>query len=405
MPGYAIGRERDETPPRTRRAAAGSRRARAEGTASDGSGGPGTRVRNATLVLAIAALVLSLAAGALALTRSAAADPASCRATAWDAIPAIDQLPSGWSLNGTSLDADGYSTALVGPTASNASSPPDSIFLKVTCFGPDAHQAFARSQTVTRSGGATEVSFPAMGDESFEARNGDGSAIVFVRRGGLIANLGASSGVDPAVLEKAARALDSAMASAEGLTPAASTGAAVPTETAAASSSIAASVLPSAAASPSGTPQHAAPDLEALLPHTVNGTALETQSTDGATGLGTDASSKSLLASLQALGKKASDLQIAAAYDPLGSLDLNLIAFRAAGVTGSALKQEVLKSWLAGAGSGIHTSNVTVGGKQVVKVDYGDGGTVDYLYAHDAVVIDVASSDANLAGQVLASLP
>jgi len=158
-----------------------------------------------------------------------------------------------------------------------------------------------------------------------------------------------------------------------------------------------------ATAAPS--PVHLAPALEALLPHSVNGVDLSSQSTTGTQGLGTDPSSTSLIASLKNLGKTPADLQIAEAYDVSGTIDLSITVFQVNGVDPTALRQAIIASWLAAGSSGVTTTQQTIGQKPVVTVDYGDGSADDYLYVHGAVVFDVSTSDPNLAAQVLTQLP
>jgi hypothetical protein len=152
-------------------------------------------------------------------------------------------------------------------------------------------------------------------------------------------------------------------------------------------------------------PVHAAPALEALLPHVLNGTTLSSQSATGATALGTDPSSQALTKTLASLGKKPADLLIAEAYDPSGNIALWVIGFQAGGVAGTTLRQAILDSWLAAAPSNVKTTTVTISGKQVIKVDYGDGGVLDYLYEHGESVFDVATADASLAATALGQLP
>jgi hypothetical protein len=60
---------------------------------------------------------------------------------------------------------------------------------------------------------------------------------------------------------------------------------------------------------------------------------------------------------------------------------------------------------MAAAASGMTTTPATVGTKSVIKVDYGDGGPIDYVYVHGQDVFDVSTSDPTLAATVLNQLP
>jgi len=74
-------------------------------------------------------------------------------------------------------------------------------------------------------------------------------------------------------------------------------------------------------------------------------------------------------------------------------------------VKGPALEQAVLDSWLAGGSSGVTTKKETISGKEVTHVDYGDGGSFDYLYEKNDVVYDVSTSDPTVAAEALKTLP
>lgn len=155
----------------------------------------------------------------------------------------------------------------------------------------------------------------------------------------------------------------------------------------------------------SPSPVHAAPGLEALLPRAVNGVPLVSQSTRGdAAGLDGDASGQALISALQSSGKTAADLEIAEAYDASDTYDITVTAFQATGMDAATLRQAIVGAWMSAAGSGVTSTQGTVGGKAVTTIEYG-GGPSDYIYVHGAVVFDVSTSDADLAAQALMSLP
>ena len=54
--------------------------------------------------------------------------------------------------------------------------------------------------------------------------------------------------------------------------------------------------------------------------------------------------------------------------------------------------------------SGITTTNKTIGGKQVLAIDYGDQGALDYVYEQGDAVVILSSSDPALVEKVLSGL-
>ena len=96
---------------------------------------------------------------------------------------------------------------------------------------------------------------------------------------------------------------------------------------------------------------------------------------------------------------------MAESYDATGTVAVTIIGFRLTGIQGVPLRQAIIASWMAAAGSGITTTPASVGGKAVIKVDYGDGGPLDYVYVHGATVLDVSTADTTLASTVLGLLP
>lgn len=148
---------------------------------------------------------------------------------------------------------------------------------------------------------------------------------------------------------------------------------------------------------------HVAPDLEALLPHTVEGATLTSQSVVGTTALGTDATSLSLIASLKTLGKTPADLEIAEAHDVAGKLSVRLLGFRVKGVKASDVASAIVGSWMANTTGTPTRSNVTIAGHKLTKVAYAQGGA-DYVYEGTGVVFDIETTDESLVSKVLALL-
>lgn len=362
---------------------------------------PGMRAGSGSATVAtglglIALVVASVALG-VTLLRAASPDAATCRTSAWSALPGEGGLPSGWSVSGTGFFVDSLATTLVGPPPGDGTEAP-SVYVSVSCFGNDGHDAMTRSRNAGLAAGGSDLTFPRLGTESYAIRDPSaGTVSVYVLRGGLVANLSSAGSIDPASLELAARAIDGAMSNAQSasgggpVTPA-------PAVSAAPGS-------PSPEPSESARLSHVAPDLEAMLPKTAGNTALTTESITASTAIGDDATAQALAAALQRLGKKPDDLAIAQAYDPATTLDLYIYAFRITGVTSAALAPVITTSWLAPEGSDATSSKVTIAGKSLTKIDFPEAGAADYVYQHGEVVFAVETSDAALATEVVRALP
>ena len=74
-------------------------------------------------------------------------------------------------------------TSLVGPAPSAPAQAP-AAFVSVTCYGNDAALALARDHEAALGAGATDVSFPKLGDETVAITSTrTGGTTVYVRRG------------------------------------------------------------------------------------------------------------------------------------------------------------------------------------------------------------------------------
>lgn len=344
------------------------------------------------------ALVVAGAALFVTLTRPAPVPVAegSCRTVAWDALPTSDALPEGWTISGSGFYSDGYGASFTGPVASGTQTAP-ALNVRVSCYGTDGHLALTRSHDSDLALGGTDVPFSDIGDEALASQDASGTTTsVYIRRGQLVASIAAQA-VSSDDLEEAALAIDDAMLEAEAT--AAESAPAEPTAT------DEGAVPPDENASdePEPTDPHVFPDLEAVLPRTVDGTTLATQSTP-ATDVLPDDPTDPMVQWLTAAGKKPDDLEIAGAYDPSATVDVEFTVFRLKGIAAATLRQELVKSWLGAVESGITTTNKTIGGKAVLAIDYGDQGALDYVFEQGDVVVILASSDPALVERILSGL-
>jgi hypothetical protein len=150
---------------------------------------------------------------------------------------------------------------------------------------------------------------------------------------------------------------------------------------------------------------HQVADLENLLPAALNGISLTRQSWTGDMILGDGSSwGTSLTTFLATAGKTPADLQASQAVDDSGSLDLSAGAFRASGIEGAALRDAIIAAF-KGDFPDLKVTHIKIGGFDVTKGDFGDGGIPTYWYVRDGLVFDIESSDASIVAAALAALP
>jgi hypothetical protein len=351
------------------------------------------------VALAVAILGLGISVAALV-----GLGGASCGTTAWNAVPAAADLPAGWSLGTSQVAVNSLATSLFGPPSADGTASGPAIYAMVSCYNADAATALERSRAAAEAAGETVVDRPDLGDAGFVVQDASSvTTAVYFRRGGLVAYLTPSGEVDASALETAASAVAAAVdrAATEATFP--------PVAAASSSAAPAVSGEPSpselAGASESPEPSAVAPELLALLPKEVAGTALASDSAVGTDVLGSDTPSRAMIAALGSIDKTADDLRVAQAQDSGGVLDLYILAFSVPGTPAASLRPIIVDAWLSGSAPGVATSTVTLGGRELTKVSYGDGGSVSYVRATGEAVIIIETSDEALAGTVAALLP
>jgi hypothetical protein len=358
----------------------------------------------------LAVLAVVLAAGAIGfvlLSRSSGDDLTACRTSAWTSIPNAKDLPVNWNLGSTDLNANGMTISILGEAPADSSSNQPVVYASVTCYGGAAATALSENRKASGAAGATVRDRTSNG-EAYDVDNPTtGSVTTLFRVNGLVGQIadgGTASAEDLAVIT-------TAVAKAMG------------NETAAGSApDVSSTDDPNAsdeplgsddvgAGEPSGSPF--APDLEALLPKSVNDTSstaspgpvpLTVQSASATDVFSDDPSSRALAARIRALGATLDQLQIAQAYDDTGAIDLSIIAFRLPKADLAKLRAAIIETWLSAGADGVKSTTVTLGGKSLTKVDYGDASTIEYVYAKDDYVIVIDTSDTDLATQVAAQL-
>jgi hypothetical protein len=165
------------------------------------------------------------------------------------------------------------------------------------------------------------------------------------------------------------------------------------------------SAAAAASSAPSAAPNPAAPVLEAELPRAVNGTTLTLQSATDAATLGNAPSARALSAAVTSLGRKPSDLEIAAAYDPSGALAASILGFRMPGLDPARLRTAILDAWLSINTPGVTSSSVGLSGTPSTRVSYGDSGPSEYVLVRGDSVFVVETADQTLAAGLVAAMP
>ncbi len=331
----------------------------------------------------------------------------SCQTAAWNVTPAADQLPGGWSLRGSTYDVDRRSISLVGPAPADSSTTQAMALATVTCFLEGAADSVDRSRTAAQAAGQTVKSRPDLGEQAWTSEDSSGSFFGNIRRGGLVAYLAFSGTVTQGEVDQVASAFDLAL-SGQGGTDATSPASRAPVGSSALPSSgdsfpVDSSDPNASDAGPSGTPS--APDLESLLPKKVGTVALTVQSALGPDILGQDQGSRAILAALRKSNLGAAALRVAQGYDETGASDLTFLVVDVKGMPLATMRKLVLDSWLASSGAGVTSSEVTLGGHQFTRFDYGDEGTRDYVSAANGHILVITTADAALAAQAAAALP
>jgi hypothetical protein len=313
-------------------------------------------------------------------------------------MPAAGDLPNGWTLSSTDLNANGMTVSINGPAPTDGTSNQPVVYASVTCYGSVAATAITDYRDAATAAGST-ITDRGLGGNAYDVDNpSTGSVTTLFRVGELIGQIADAGSATPDELSKITTAVAKAMGdqsaagtSAGGANPSGATGSDLPIPEPSSSDAAAASAP-------------AAPELEALIPLQVGGTTLTVQSAMASDVLGTDPNSRALAAVVRSLGAKATDLQFAQAYDETSAIDLSIVGFRLASGDGAKLKTAIIDTWLSAGASGVKQTEVTLSGKTFTKIDYGDAGTIEYVYGGPDYVIVIDTADATLATEVASKL-
>ncbi len=346
-----------------------------------------------TRTVAVVALVLSLLAIGLAAAGFITA-PASCQEQAWNARPATDDLPPGWTIAATQYDLSRQTMSFVGPTPADEYTAQAQAIATVTCFEQGAADALSRSRQASEDADQSVQERDDLGDQAFSAVDVSGATFLQLRHDRIVVYIASSAETSAREVDQLASAFDVALGGDGGTiapsTPAASIDLGLesfePSET-----------LPA-------EPQ-AAPDLVAMLPTSVGDLTMLAESATGSTFLADDQGSRAVLAALRAADKQPDDLRVAQSFDEFGDSDLSILAVTVDGLPVAQTRDLVLGVWLAATGPGVVQEPVELAGRSFTRVDYGDGGRMDYVLVEGAVVLVINTADPALAEATAAALP
>jgi hypothetical protein len=357
--------------------------------------------------VALRGLAVVLAAGALGFVLiGRPGDQTACRTAAWGAIPDTQNLPEGWALTSTDLNANGMTISIVGPAPADETANQPVVYASVTCYGDAAAAALEENRQAAEAAGATIETRSAGGDAYDVSNAATGARTTLFRVGGLVGQVADGGTTTPSELAKITAAVAAAMG-----------------DKTAAGALSGATPDPDSSIEPIGSDDVGvgepseppfAPELEALLPRSVSDSAstaspgapiaLTVISAAASDVFGDDPSSRAFAARIRALGGTFEELQVARAFDESGAIDLLIDAFRLPKADIAKLKAAILETWLSANVEGVKTTEVTLGGKTLTKVDYGDGQTIEYVYVVDDAVIVIDTSNADLAAEVAKQL-
>ena len=348
-------------------------------------------------LLATAAIVIAVAALGLTAWRAfapAASPSGDCQARAWAVTPAADGLPLGWTASASQYDLSRKTMSFLGPVPEDEVSGQPIIYVTVTCFEQGASEGVALSKKAAEDAGQSVIDRSDLGDQAYSAVDESGAGFMQMRHGDLVTYLAGSADTSQTDMDELASAFDKALGGDGGtITP--------PT--------IAPSFDPGLESLDPGesiaAESPAAPDLIAILPTQVGSVALAADSATGSSILGEDQGSRAILAALREAGKEADDMRVAQAYDANAVSDLSILAVTVDGMPIDQMQTLVMEMWLTASGAGVTQSTVTLDGEEWIRVDYGDGGTMDYIRSVAPNVLVITTADPALAEQAAAALP
>lgn len=343
-------------------------------------------------LLAAAALGLAIVAVAVAGWQ-ALGRTESCHEAAWAVTPDTASVLADWT-SVSQYDTDGKSMRFIGPLPGDEFTPQAEVIATVTCFEQGAAESVDRSRQAAEDAGQTVVDRPDLAEQAFGATDTSGASFVQLRKGRIVVYLAAAAETSVTEVDGLASAFDIALGG---------DGGDIAPELPEPSDDLGLGSLDPGASLPEES--QAAPDLVAMLPTSVGDINLVANSYTGSTFLGDDPGSRAVLAALREESLEPDDLRVADAYDELGESDLSILVVTVDGMPADQTRDLVMDVWLAATGPGVTRESLEMGGRTWMRVDYGDGGLIDYVLTEDDVVLVLTTADPELAEQAATALP
>jgi hypothetical protein len=303
-------------------------------------------------------------------------------------------VPAGWTVSATQYDISRKTMSLLGPVVDETTGAQGVVYATISCFPTGAEESVTRAEQAARDAGQTVTDRADLGDQAFSGMDDSGAEFLQLRHGPIVVYLAASGDATAQEVDQLASAFDKALGG---------DGGAISLATPGASQDVGSAIEPVPSDVVAESP--AAPELEASLPTTVGAITLTADSATGSLILGDDTGSRAILAALRADGLDADALKVAQAYDVAGASDLTITALSIDGMDLAQVKDLAIASWLSASGAGVTRTPVKLAGQEWTRVDYGDGGAMDYVRAADGIVHIITTPDAALAAQAAAAMP
>jgi hypothetical protein len=68
------------------------------------------------------------------------------------------------------------------------------------------------------------------------------------------------------------------------------------------------------------------------------------------------------------------------------------------------LRSAIIDTWLSGSATGVVRTEVTLSGKKLTKIDFGDQGTTEYVFTGSDHIIVIDTKDPTIAEKAAAQL-
>jgi hypothetical protein len=151
---------------------------------------------------------------------------------------------------------------------------------------------------------------------------------------------------------------------------------------------------------------HDAPDVEVVLPTSVDGVELQVQSVTGDKLMSDDEWSTTVTAFLTSLGKTPPDLKWGQSYDPTDSLNGSFEVYSLAGADPVKLRDTLVAAWKTVYPT-LKTTDLTIADQKMTRVDITDQGetSTSFVFVRDGRVYNFTTDDQALVASAVKAIP